>query len=188
MITVDIQRFSNHLAAIYGNLAKPVLDMILYNYQLSQNVGAEGLVLLTILVNSSAALLRAVTPPFGTYTAHDAALAGTLRHTHSRLAEASEEIAFYGGEETEKMLIERDYFGLIKHATRVLRIRLAHGIVEEWIIKWLWGSLGVGSHFYGPNQPIRLTLCTSWEFVLYLYSSRYPALTPWILVHERKAS
>lgn len=56
MITVDIQRFSTHLAAIYANLAKPVLDVILYNYQLSQNVGAEGLLILTILVQSSAAL------------------------------------------------------------------------------------------------------------------------------------
>ena len=48
MITVDINRFSTSLAAIYGNVAKPVLDVILYNYQLSRNVGAEGLVLLTI--------------------------------------------------------------------------------------------------------------------------------------------
>lgn len=56
MITHDILRFSNHLAAIYSNLAKPTLDVILYNYQLSRNVGAEGLVLLTILVQSSAAL------------------------------------------------------------------------------------------------------------------------------------
>lgn len=58
MITHDIQRFSNHLAAIYSNLAKPVLDVILYNYQLSQNVGAEGLILLTIMVQSSAALRK----------------------------------------------------------------------------------------------------------------------------------
>ena len=56
MITHDIQRFSTHLAAIYANVAKPVLDVILYNYQLSQNVGAEGLVLLTVLVQASAAL------------------------------------------------------------------------------------------------------------------------------------
>ncbi len=56
MITHDIQRFSAHLAAIYSNLAKPTLDVILYNYQLSRNVGAEGLVLLTVLVQSSAAL------------------------------------------------------------------------------------------------------------------------------------
>lgn len=58
MITHDIQRFSTHLAAIYSNLAKPTLDVILYNYQLSRNVGAEGLVLLTILIQSSAALCK----------------------------------------------------------------------------------------------------------------------------------
>lgn len=56
MITHDIQRFSTHLAAIYSNLAKPVLDVILYNYQLSQNVGAEGLMGLTVLVNGTAVL------------------------------------------------------------------------------------------------------------------------------------
>ncbi len=56
MITHDINKFSIHLASIYSNLAKPVLDVILYNYQLSQNVGAEGLLVLTVLVQSTAAL------------------------------------------------------------------------------------------------------------------------------------
>jgi len=76
MITVDIQRFANQLAAIYSNIAKPVLDVVLYNYQLSQNVGAEGLVVLTILVQASARLLKALTPPFGTYAAYEATLEG----------------------------------------------------------------------------------------------------------------
>lgn len=76
-----------------------------------------------------------MTPPFGKYTAEEAALSGALRHSHSRLSEFSEEVAFFGGEETEKMLIERDYFGLVKHVNRVLRIRVWHGIAEEGIIK-----------------------------------------------------
>ncbi|KAF8592024.1 hypothetical protein K439DRAFT_1626527 [Ramaria rubella] len=143
MMTVDIQRFSNHLAAIYANLAKPILDVILYNYQLSQNVGAEGLILLTVLIQGSAALLRTLTPPFGMYTAQEAALSGAVRHSHSRLMESAEEVAFFGGEDTERMLIDRDYFELVKHANRVLRVRLLHGIVEEGIIKWLWGSFGL---------------------------------------------
>jgi len=144
MITHDIQRFSTHLAAIYSNLAKPVLDVILYNYQLSRNVGAEGLILLTILVQSSAALLRALTPTFGAFAAQSAHLSGALRHTHSRLAEFSEEIAFYGGEETEKMLVEREYAGHVKHENMVLVKRWWHGCVEEGIVKWLWGSFGLG--------------------------------------------
>ncbi|KAG8888118.1 hypothetical protein FRB98_008384 [Tulasnella sp. 332] len=143
MITVDINRFSTHLAAIYSNLAKPVLDVILYNYQLSRNVGAEGLVVLTFGVQASAALLRACTPRFGDYASTEAALSGELRHSHSRLVESAEEVAFYGGEETEKYIIERDYFRLVKHINRVLRMRLWHGIVEEGIIKWLWGALGL---------------------------------------------
>lgn len=163
MITHDIQRFSTHLAAIYANVAKPVLDVILYNYQLSQNVGAEGLVLLTVLVQASAALrkllfprnppqttdlrfgraVRALTPAFGQYTALSAQLSGNLRHTHSRVAEFSEEVAFFGGEETEKMLVEREYAGFVKHENYVLTKRWWHGCVEEGIVKWLWGSFGV---------------------------------------------
>lgn len=118
--------------------------MILYNYQLSQNVGAEGLVLLSVLVQGSAALLRRLTPAFGAYAAQSAQLSGSLRHTHSRLAEFAEEVAFFGGEETEKMLIEREYAGLVKHENMVLKKRWWHGCVEEGIIKWLWGSFGLG--------------------------------------------
>ncbi|KAF7306564.1 Adrenoleukodystrophy protein [Mycena indigotica] len=143
MITNDIQKFSIHLAALYSNLAKPVLDVILYNYQLSQNVGAEGLIVLTVLVQATAALLRLLTPPFGAYTAMSAQLAGSLRHAHSRLAEFSEEIAFMRGEEHEKMLIEREYASVIKHENHVLNRRWLFGCIEEGIIKWLWGSFGL---------------------------------------------
>ncbi|KXN81130.1 ATP-binding cassette sub-family D member 2 [Leucoagaricus sp. SymC.cos] len=119
MITHDIQRFSAHLAAIYSNLAKPVLDVILYNYQLSQNVGAEGLVGLTVVVQSTAVLLRYLTPPFGAYASLSAQLAGSLRHTHSRLVEFAEEIAFMGGERTERLLIEREYATVVKHENKI---------------------------------------------------------------------
>ncbi|WVQ85299.1 hypothetical protein IAT38_007464 [Cryptococcus sp. DSM 104549] len=142
-LTVDIQQFSNKLAEIYSNIAKPVLDVILYNYQLSRNVGAEGLVILTILVQASAGLLRAITPPFGAYAAHEAKLEGELRFTHSRLLESAEEVALYHGEEFEKNVIERGYFALVKHANRVLRIRIGHGMAEEGVIKWAWGSFGL---------------------------------------------
>lgn len=87
--------------------------------------------------------MRALTPPFGEYTALSAQLAGALRHTHSRLAEFAEEIAFFRGEQTETILLEREYAGVLKHENRVLRRRWWHGCVEEGIVKWLWGSFGV---------------------------------------------
>lgn len=84
-----------------------------------------------------------MTPPFGMYTALSAQMAGSLRHTHSRLVEFAEEVAFMRGETTEKMLIEREYASLIEHENSVLQRRWWFGCVEEGIIKWLWGSFGV---------------------------------------------
>jgi len=40
-------------------------------------------------------LVRAVTPVFGAYPAEEAALTGALRHSHSRLMEFAEEVAFF---------------------------------------------------------------------------------------------
>jgi ATP-binding cassette, subfamily D (ALD), peroxisomal long-chain fatty acid import protein len=79
--------------------------------------------------------VRYLTPPFGAYAAKEAALTGVFRQSHSRLTEYAEEIAFLGGEQTEKILIERDYYGLAKHISRVMKIRIWHGVVEEGIIK-----------------------------------------------------
>jgi ATP-binding cassette, subfamily D (ALD), peroxisomal long-chain fatty acid import protein len=42
LITVDVSKFSNSLAELYGNMAKPTLDMLIYNYSLSKSVGGEG--------------------------------------------------------------------------------------------------------------------------------------------------
>ena len=87
-------------------------------------------------------------------------------------------MAFFGGEETEKMLIERDYFGLVKHINRVLRIRVWHGIVEEGIIKWLWGSFGV--RFTGLTVETITDVPPSSAFAQYQFFSRYPAWIDWI--------
>ncbi|WAR64100.1 hypothetical protein PtB15_16B260 [Puccinia triticina] len=146
LITVDVAKFSDSLAEIYSNLAKPVLDVILYNWQLSKNVGLEGLIGLTIIVQASAALLRAVTPSFGRYASEEQKLEGEFRFTHSRLIENSEEVSFYSSHrayEIEKNIIERAYFSLIKHINWVYKVRLWHGMVEDGIIKWVWGSLGL---------------------------------------------
>jgi ATP-binding cassette subfamily D (ALD) long-chain fatty acid import protein len=65
-----------------------------------------------------------------------AQLAGSLRHTHSRLNEFSEEIAFLEGEETEKLLLEREYGVVMKHENRVLAARWWHGCLEEVSRSW----------------------------------------------------
>lgn len=98
---------------------------------------------LTIVIQASAALLKMATPPFGRYAAEEQRLEGEFRFAHSRLLENAEEIAFYRGSVVEKNIIERSYFALIKHVNRTFRMRMFHGLIEEGIIKWAWGSLGL---------------------------------------------
>lgn len=143
LITVDVSKFSNSLAELYSNLAKPVLDMFIYNLQLSRNVGGEGLFAMTLLIQLSANMMRALTPPFGKFVADEARLEGEYRFSHSRLIDNAEEIALYNGHEAEKTTLDKGYFTLIKHVNYILRRRLYHGIMEDFVIKYFWGALGL---------------------------------------------
>lgn len=143
LITVDVAKFANSLAELYSNLAKPVLDIIIYNYSLSRSVGGEGLFFMSLLVQISANVMRALTPPFGKYVADEARLEGEFRFQHSRLIDYSEEVALYHGHEAEKDTLDKGYFTLIKHVNRILRRRLYHGIMEDFVIKYFWGALGL---------------------------------------------
>ena len=160
LITVDISRFSNSLAELYSNLAKPILDMAIYNYSLSKSVGGEGLFMMSLLVQISANVMRALTPPFGKYVADEARLEGEFRFQHTRLIDYSEEIALYQGQEAEKDTLDKGYFTLIKHVNRILRRRFYHGFMEDFVIKYFWGALGlilcsVPVFFKVPGQTLK---------------------------------
>ncbi|KAK4152042.1 ABC transporter transmembrane region 2-domain-containing protein [Chaetomidium leptoderma] len=144
LIAVDVTRFSNSLAELYSNLAKPILDMTIYTISLSKSVGGEGVMFMSLLVQLSSGVLRALTPPFGKYVADEARLEGEFRFQHSRLIDHSEEIALYAGHEAEKDTLDKGYFTLIKHINYVLRRRFYHGFMEDYIIKYFWGALGLG--------------------------------------------
>ncbi|KAI9832460.1 MAG: hypothetical protein M1826_001784 [Phylliscum demangeonii] len=143
LITVDVARFAHSLAELYSNLAKPVLDMAIYSYSLSRTVGGDGLFFMSLLVQLSARGMRALTPPFGKYVADEARLEGAFRAQHRRLIDYSEEIALYAGHEAEKDALDKGYFTLIKHVNRILRRRFYHGFMEDVVIKYGWGALGL---------------------------------------------
>lgn len=143
LITVDVRKFADGLAQLYGNLAKPVLDLVIYSWSLSRHVGGESLFAMALLVQLSNAVMQALTPPFGKYVAEEARLEGEFRFQHSRLIDYSEEVALYGGHEAEKDTLDKGYFTLIKHVNRILRRRFYHGVMEDFVIKYFWGALGL---------------------------------------------
>jgi ATP-binding cassette, subfamily D (ALD), peroxisomal long-chain fatty acid import protein len=98
---------------------------------------------MSLLVQLSANVMRALTPPFGKYVADEARLEGEFRFQHSRLIDHSEEVALYSGHEAEKDTLDKGYFTLIKHVNYILRRRFYHGFMEDFVIKYFWGALGL---------------------------------------------
>ncbi|KAJ3298087.1 hypothetical protein HK104_011200 [Borealophlyctis nickersoniae] len=143
LITTDINRFCNALASLYSNLGKPVLDMIIFNYQLAQSIGSLGMWGLFVNYIITASILRAATPAFGKMAAEEARLEGNFRTAHSRLITNAEEIAFYNGAHLEHSILTRTYSRLIKHINRIYRIRIAYNMFEDFIIKYSWSAAGL---------------------------------------------
>ncbi|KAJ3026412.1 UNVERIFIED_CONTAM: hypothetical protein HDU68_005710 [Siphonaria sp. JEL0065] len=142
LITQDVSRFCTSLSSLYSNLTKPILDVIICNLQLSLAVGLEPLLLTNIMVQSTSYILRKCTPAYGRLAAQEQKLEGEFRFTHSRLIENAEEIAMFGGESVEFGVLEDAYKSLVKHLNGVFGVRIWHGMLEDFVIKYLWGGFG----------------------------------------------
>lgn len=142
LITQDISKFCDSVSALYANLTKPVLDMALNNWQLVQNVGVEGVFIMNVFVHATGSIFRAMTPPFGRMVAEEQRLEGEFRFIHSRLIENAEEVALYSGDNAERQLLDLSYNGLLKHVNRIYVTRIWYGMLEDFTIKYLWGTSG----------------------------------------------
>ncbi|ORY36423.1 hypothetical protein BCR33DRAFT_683445 [Rhizoclosmatium globosum] len=142
LITQDVSRFCTALSSLYSNITKPILDVLICNAQLSFAVGLEPLIITNIMVQGTSLLLRKCTPAYGALAATEQKLEGEFRFTHSRLVENAEEVAMFRGEAVEHGILEDAYAGLVKHINKILKVRIWHGMLEDYIIKYLWGGFG----------------------------------------------
>ncbi|CEG69260.1 hypothetical protein RMATCC62417_05363 [Rhizopus microsporus] len=142
-ITTDVARFCETLSSLYSNLAKPILDTIIFNYQLTKSIGFAGFIGLTLNYIITARLLRAVTPSFGKLAAIEAKLEGDFRAAHTRLITNAEEIAFYNGAELEHSILNKTYLKLIKHINSIFKIRIGYNMFEDFLIKYSWSAFGL---------------------------------------------
>ncbi|EMD31871.1 hypothetical protein CERSUDRAFT_119147 [Gelatoporia subvermispora B] len=141
-ITSDIAGFCDSLSAIYGNVLKPSLDLLLFTSQLSRTLGVRGTILLFGNYYLTARILRAATPAFGRLAAVEARLEGEYRAGMGRVGRESEEVAFYGGGLRERSILWRAYLRLIKHINSIYKIRIAYEWTEDFVIKYLWSAIG----------------------------------------------
>ncbi|KAJ3063722.1 hypothetical protein HDU98_000483 [Podochytrium sp. JEL0797] len=142
LITQDVSRFCTSLSTLYSSLTKPILDVVICNIQLSLAVGLEPLLLTNIMVQGTSLLLRKCTPAYGRLAATEQKLEGEFRFAHTRLVENAEEVAMFGGEKVEQNVLRDAYQRLVVHLNHVFEVRIWHGMLEDFVIKYLWGGFG----------------------------------------------
>lgn len=71
-ITEDVARWCTSVSDLYSNLSKPVLDTLVYNYELTKRVGGEGVGVAILTAQLGSFILRALAPQFGKMVSHEA--------------------------------------------------------------------------------------------------------------------
>ncbi|KAI9323415.1 ABC transporter transmembrane region 2-domain-containing protein [Dichotomocladium elegans] len=136
LLTQDIDKFSENLSHLYSDIAKPVVDIFLFAYKLGEAIGNEAPFFMIGYFVLSGVILRAFSPPFGRYTAAEQKLEGDFRFTHSRIITHSEEIAFYGGGEREKEVVNNTFEKIVNHVRKVYTLRFLNGIFDSVLVKY----------------------------------------------------
>eukprot|EP01088_Endostelium_zonatum_P010665 TRINITY_DN241_c0_g2_i1.p1 TRINITY_DN241_c0_g2~~TRINITY_DN241_c0_g2_i1.p1 ORF type:complete len:688 (+),score=142.14 TRINITY_DN241_c0_g2_i1:94-2157(+) len=157
LLTQDVHKFCCSVAELYSNISKPILDIIIYARKLSGAIGIQGpLSMLGYLILSGIILTR-LRRPIGRFTVKEQRLEGEFRFVNSRLITASEEIAFYNGNEAERIVLDKTFNILIEHLRSSMQFKFLLGIVDSIIAKYcatLVGYFVVSRPFFetGPGD------------------------------------
>eukprot|EP01065_Artemidia_motanka_P047516 TRINITY_DN7461_c0_g4_i1.p1 TRINITY_DN7461_c0_g4~~TRINITY_DN7461_c0_g4_i1.p1 ORF type:complete len:711 (+),score=252.79 TRINITY_DN7461_c0_g4_i1:87-2135(+) len=144
ILTDDVARFSDQLADLISQFAKPAVDSLMFTWELWKSVGNGAVAGACFVTVVTAQALRAVRPPFGRLTAAQSEAEGAWRAQHAKLIENAEEIGFYRGAAIERKLLEGSYNTLLQSTQNLLRTALPYHFAEGYFTKYIWSVVGMG--------------------------------------------
>ena len=74
---------------------------------------------------------------------------GTVRAGHTRLISNAEEIAFYGGSEMEKTILDKGFRELKGLLEGIYSLKIRYNMLEDFVLKYSWCMFPPTVHF--PN-------------------------------------
>lgn len=155
-ITQDVEQFCEGICGLYANLVKPIADILLYTYQLVKIAGYGGPVAIWGYMIFSFAFMGVLRPPFSSLTSKSQNLEGRFRYCHIRTATNSESIAFYGGDDLEKTIVDKNFRELHEHKKKLVKTHFLFGIFNDFFVfnlpqsvSWLIACMPV---FFGSLQ------------------------------------
>lgn len=141
-ITSDLTLFCDSAASLYSSIGKPFVDLVVFNYQLYHSLGPLALSGLLANYFATATLLRRLSPPFGKLKAVEGKREGDFRALHSRLIANAEEVAFYGGDQMEKVFLDKGFRDLKIWMEGIYSLKIRYNMLEDFVLKYSWSAFG----------------------------------------------
>ncbi|XP_012226570.1 ATP-binding cassette sub-family D member 3 [Linepithema humile] len=149
LLTTDVDKFCDSCTDLYSNIAKPLFDIGLYVYRLTTTLGGQTPFLLLSYLVVAGTFLTHLRKPIGTLTVKEQRLEGEYRHINSRLITNSEEIAFYAGNNREKLTMLASFYKLVTHLRKFLEFKVLMGVLDNFVAKYFATVVG----FYAVSRP-----------------------------------
>ncbi|XP_055911026.1 ATP-binding cassette sub-family D member 3 [Eupeodes corollae] len=157
LLTTDIDKFCESATDLYSNISKPILDIIIYVYRLTMNLGGQTPSILMVYLLFAGVMLTRLRRPTGRLTVEEQKLEGEFRYVNSRLITNSEEVAFYQGNNREKLTLLASFAKLRSHLRKFLEFRVSMGIIDNIVGKYFASVVGfwaVSLPFFTENHPL----------------------------------
>ncbi|XP_077282422.1 ATP binding cassette subfamily D member Pmp70 [Temnothorax americanus] len=157
LLTTDVDKFCESCIDLYSNIAKPVLDIGIYVYRLTTTLGGQTPFLILSYLVVAGTFLTHLRKPIGAMTVKEQRLEGEYRHINSRLIVNSEEIAFYGGNNREKLTLLASFYKLVTHLRQCLEFKVLMGVIDNFVGKYFASVVGfyaVSIPFFQENHPV----------------------------------
>ncbi|XP_025199621.1 ATP-binding cassette sub-family D member 3 [Melanaphis sacchari] len=149
LLTADVDKFCDMFADLYSNICKPFLDIVIYVYKLTSTLGFETPSVMLGYLMISGFVLTYIRRPTGKMTVMEQKLEGEYRYINSRLITNSEEIAFYNGNNREKLTMLASFNKLTNHLRKFLEFRVCMGFFDNILGKYIATVVG----FYAVSIP-----------------------------------
>ncbi|KAF4522129.1 hypothetical protein B566_EDAN012591 [Ephemera danica] len=133
LLTTDVEKFCDSVVDLYSNVSKPMLDIGIYVYRLTMNIGFRTPSVMMVYLLLSGVMLTHMRRPTGRLTVEEQRLEGEFRYINSRLITNAEEIS---------------------HLRKFLDFKFVMGIIDNMILQqWLDSGQSAFHSSPTPNSP-----------------------------------
>lgn len=143
VLTEDIANWADRFAELMSSIGKPVVDLAFFSALLYKRLGFINQFTASVLVWESGLLLKRFRPDFGSIVQERGSLEADLRSKHTKIIDASEEIAFCRGEQREKDRLSSLFSRIDRFQQDVLGRQIFYHTIEDFVTKYVWSAIGM---------------------------------------------